>query len=318
MQMYYPYFRGKQFELIAIRESADLMASSGFVPIIEPVRESLGGLEKTLSALADAGAQAVVVVNPRHGDHRENGSSISSLLERDYPENDAIRPGVLLTSETSASDAITKVRDTQSAGAALIHSGFTESRSLAEAIGDDASLFRNIFLDAHTNMLYRRHFRGEPRILVGDGFQQMKNSAYQSVDAFSDLHVTYSDRGMDGYGDFLTVGDNYSEGGGPAYAVAIHLTFIDPDQDDAMFVYHFKSDTNDTPTDPAGKFSQALQKLMTALNSGRSDLLETSAISEFRELHEREHFPGLGYIKKLSIKHHLQTLSHYHARSTSA
>ncbi len=65
--MYYPYFRGKQFELIAIRESADLIASSGFVPIIEPVRESLSGLEKALGALADAGAQAVVVINPRHG-----------------------------------------------------------------------------------------------------------------------------------------------------------------------------------------------------------------------------------------------------------
>ena len=41
--MYYPYFRGKQYELISIRET---FASSGFVPIIEPVKESLGALEK--------------------------------------------------------------------------------------------------------------------------------------------------------------------------------------------------------------------------------------------------------------------------------
>lgn len=61
--MYYPYFRGKQFELIAIRESAELIARSGFVPIIEPVRESLGGLNKTLEFLAEAGAGAIVVVN---------------------------------------------------------------------------------------------------------------------------------------------------------------------------------------------------------------------------------------------------------------
>ena len=33
--MYYPYFRGKQFELIAIRESATLLADSSFVPIVE-------------------------------------------------------------------------------------------------------------------------------------------------------------------------------------------------------------------------------------------------------------------------------------------
>jgi hypothetical protein len=31
---------------------------------------------------------------------------------------------------------------------------------------------------------------------------------------------------MDGFGDFLIVGDDYSESGGPAYAIAIHLTFI--------------------------------------------------------------------------------------------
>lgn len=316
--MYYPYFRGKQFELIAIRESAALIATAGFVPIIEPVRESLGGLEKALSALADAGAQAVVVVNPRHGDHKGSGDSILGLLERNYLANDAIRPGVLLANETTTDAAVAQIRNIRMPGITLIHSGFTESRSLAETIGDDnAGIFSNIFLDAHTNMLYRRHFTGTPRILVGDGFLQMKNSAYQLVDAFSDLHVTYPDRGMDGYGDFLTIGDNYSEGGGPAYAVAIHMTFIDPDQDDAMFVYHFKSDTNDTPTDPAGKFSQALNKLMAALDSGRSNLVETSAISEFRDLHRRGHFPGLGYTKKLSIKHHLETLSDYHTRPTS-
>ena len=118
---------------------------------------------------------------------------------------------------------------------------------------------------------------------------------------------------MDGYGDFLTVGDNYSEGGGPAYAVAIHMTFIDPDQDDAMFIYHFKSDTNDVPTDPAGKFGEALNKLILELNYGDSHLMETSAVHEFRELHVRGHFPGLGYVKKLSIKHHLETLATYHA-----
>lgn len=311
--MYYPYFRGKQFELIAIRESANLIASSAFVPIIEPVRESLGGLDKAVSTLADVGAQAVVVVNPRHGDHKQSGASITAFLDRQYAQNDAISPGILLTSETSSEQARRQINDHRLPGTTLVHAGFTEQRVLSEAIGEDASLFRNIFLDAHTNLLYRRHFRGTPRIIIGDGFVPMKNSAYALVDSFSDLHVTFEDRGMDGYGDFLTVGDTYSEGGGPAYAVAIHLTFIDPDQDDAMFVYHFKSDTNDTPTDPAGKFSQAVNKLVDKLNLGDSKLYETSAITEFRDLHARGHFPGLGYVKKLSIKHHLETLAIYHS-----
>ncbi|MCM1012318.1 sce7725 family protein [Brevibacterium sp. XM4083] len=311
--MYYPYFRGKQFELMAIRESASLIADSGFVPIIEPVRESLGGLEKALRSLVDAGAKAVVVVNPRHGDHRENSENITGLLEQDYSGNDGVNAGILLTNETSVSRALSLAKTFTAAGTTLIHAGFTESRALSDQLADDAARFRNIFLEDHANRLYRRHFVGKPRILVSDGFVQMKNADYPPVEAFSDLHITYPEEGMDGYGDFLTVGDNYSEGGGPAYAVAIHLTFIDSSQDDAMFVYHFKSETNDTPTDPAGKFAQALSKLIAKLDSRDSHLLETSAITEFRALHDRGHFPGLGYVKKLSIKHHLETLARFHS-----
>ena len=310
--MYYPYFRGKQFELIAVRESAALLASSGFVPIVEPVRASLGGLDKTLKSLTDAGAQAVVVVNPRYGDHRESCERISELLEQDYQESDGIRAGILLTSETNLDQALALSERFNKLGTTLIHAGFTDPRALSDQLGGNAEDFRNVFLADHANRLYRRHFQGGPRILVGDGFVQMKNADYPPVETFSDLHITFPEEGMDGYGDFLTVGDNYSEGGGPAYAVAIHLTFIDPDQDDAMFVYHFKSDTNDTPTDPAGKFAQALGKLIMKLDSGDSKLLETSAIIEFRDLNERGHFPGLGYVKKLSIKHHLETLADYH------
>lgn len=316
--VYHPYFRGKQFELIAIRETADLIANSGFTPIIEPVRESLGGLEKALRAIANAGAQAVVVINPRYGDHRGDGESIEALLEQDHRDNDAICPGILLTSDTSARQVADQLARHQKQGTTLIHAGYPDARGLVGLISEQPAMLRHVFIDSQTNMLYRRHFNSATRVLVGDGFVQMKNADYQPVDMFSDLHVTYRDRGMNGYGDFLTVGDNYSEGGGPAYAVAIHLTYIDPEQDDAMFVYHFKSDSNDTPTDPAGKFSQALEKLIYRLDEGDSNLLNTSAVREFRDLYERGHFPGLGYVKKLSIKHHLETLSDYHASHTYA
>ncbi|MCT9871623.1 sce7725 family protein [Paenarthrobacter aurescens] len=314
--MYHPYFRGKQFELIAIRESADLISSSGFVPIIEPVRESLGGLQKAVQSLCDAGAQSILVVNPRYGDHKANGDSISALLARDYCENDAVGAGILLTSETSLTEASRLIGQHPEDGTALIHAGFTEPRALSELLGGRSETLRHIFIDAQTNMLYMKHFSQGYRTLIRDGFERKKNADYDHLDMFSDMHVTYTDRGMNGYGDFLTVGDNYSEGGGPAYAVAIHMTFIDPDQDDAMFVYHFKSDSNDTPTDPAKKFSQALNKLIAAADQEHTRLLDTTAVREFRDLHARGHFPGLGYVKKLSIKHHLETLADFHSRAT--
>lgn len=307
--MYYPFFRGKQFELLAIRESASVIADAGFNPLIEPVRETINGLQRTLQELISNGATASVIVNPRYGDHKHGGDGLAAFLDDNFGENDAISPALLLTNNMSLESAIMDIERYQERSLTLLHAGFTDGRGLADALPDGD--YTHVFLDAR-NTLYRRPFRGGRRVLVEDGFERKKNADYDFVDRFSDLHVTFEELGADGYGDFLTIGDHYSEGGGPAYAVAIHLTFIDPDQDEAMFVYHFKSDTNDTPVDPAGKFSQALAKLIEEIDRTDSKVLETSAVQEFRALHERSHFPGLGYVKKLSIKHHLETLADFH------
>ena len=60
--MYHPYFRGKQFELVTIRETAKMLAENNFTPIIEPVRESLAGLKKSVDAIKKAGLRGSVWV----------------------------------------------------------------------------------------------------------------------------------------------------------------------------------------------------------------------------------------------------------------
>jgi len=318
--MYYPYFRGKQFELMAIRELASVMATAGFVPIIEPVRQSLGGLERALTAITNAGGRAIVIVNPVYGDHGGgDGASLLEFLERGYGDNDAVQGALLLRSDAASSTAVEQLAGDAVRFGAIVHAGYTDARAVADALGE-ARMHEmyHVFVEDQANMLYRRHFLGSTRVLVRDGFERKRNADYAPIDNFSDLHATYRDLGMDGYGDFLTVGDSYSEGGGPAYAVAIHLTYIDPAQDDAMFVQHFVSDTNDTPTDPAGKFAQALNKLMSVLDGGGSPFVKSSAIGELRQLHDSAHFPGLGYVKKLSVKHHVETLAEYHGREGNA
>lgn len=312
--MYHPYFRGKQFELITIREMAELMARAGFVPIIEPVKEALKGLEKTLQTICGADGRAIVIVNPYYGDHQEDGASITNLLQTRYNGNDAISAGILLLSDMTLAQATATYEAHKDHNPTFVHAGFTSQKALAEYLGGDLPASQHVFIERHANTLYRKHFNGGTRILVHDGFKRLKNAEYAKIpfEEFSELHLTYrSDLNMTGFGDFLIVGDSYSDSGGPAYAVAIHLTFIDPDKDDVMYIYHFVSTTNDTPTDPAGKFAQALKKLIDKLDTGDSKLLETDAIKEFRDLHAKGHFPGLGYVKKLSMKHHIETLAHY-------
>ena len=311
--MYYPYFRGKQFELITIRETATLLAEKGFVPLIEPVRESLGGLKRTLEAIREAQGKAIVIVNPQYGDHSDDGTDITALLEGGFIGTTGISAGILLRSNTSLSDAKAHFERHRDHHPTFVHAGFNEPRALAEYLGTGLKQSAHVFVSSPAAMLYRKHFTGSTRILIQDGFERRKNADYalNSPEKFSELHVTYRELVLSGFGDFLIVGDDYSESGGPAYAVAIHLTYIDPSDDNVMYVHHFVSTSNDTPTDPAGKFAQALEKLIDHLDSGRSNLLETKAIVAFRELHAEQHFPGLGNVKKLSMKHHIETLAAY-------
>jgi hypothetical protein len=303
--MYHPYFRGKQFELITVRETAPMMAAAKFVPIIEPVKESLGGLKRTLKAVCDAKGSAIVVVNPFHGVHAEDGLNISAMLKDEFLMKKEIVAGILLTEDMTVKDAVDCCKQHAAHGIALVHAGCSDAKELAEALGDKIKQVRHVFFE-ECGLLYRKHFAGAHRVLLRDGFERRRNRDHPLVEPFSDLHVTFKEQGMDGFGDFLIVGDEYSEGGGPAYAVAVHLTFIDPTKDDAMFIYHFVSESQDDPTDPAGKFAEALGAMMKKLAQPNHHIFESSAVKEFRDLYASGHFPGLGYIKKLSMKHHIE------------
>jgi hypothetical protein len=286
--MYYPYFRGKQYELITIREMASVFEGSNFCPIIEPVKESLNGLQKALEAVVKAGAYAVLVINPEHGDHSETRTALTTLLKSKFLNLQNISAGILLKQGTAAAEAITMYREHE-AHQPVLH----------------------IFFEDDCVLLYRRLFKGAHRVLLRDGFRRRKNREYDLVENFSDLHITYPEEGMQGFGDFLIVGDDYSEAGGPAYTIAIHLTFIDHQQDDIMRIFHFKSERQDTPLDPAGKFAEALSEMIDNIGAPNSKVLETETVKEFRMLHKRGHFPGLGYVKKLSMNHHIETLADY-------
>ncbi|WP_323006439.1 sce7725 family protein [Pseudorhodobacter sp.] len=311
--MYYPYFRGKQFELIAIRDTAELMAGAGFTPIIEPVKAQLKGLQRALDAVCTAGGTVIVVVNPEYGDHADDGEKISTLLRDEYLELENVYAGLLLTETTSLGDAVKLYNNHKEHQPVFIHAGFMDAKALAEKIGDKLEKTRHVFFEQNCKKLYRKHFDGAHRVLLRDGFTKRRNADHLSIpiEVFSDLHITYTDEGMDGFGDFLTVGSEFTEGGGPAYAVAIHLTFIDAAKDDEMYIHHFVSDSKDTPTDPAGKFAEALLKLRITYDTGKSGLFLGKALTQFLELQEKEHFPGLGQAKKLSMIHHIETINNF-------
>ena len=67
--MYFPYLRGKQFELIALREIFKFLeANNRISPIIEPVKETTVTLEKTLTILLQKNQNFNFILNPSVGD----------------------------------------------------------------------------------------------------------------------------------------------------------------------------------------------------------------------------------------------------------
>lgn len=307
--MYFPFFRGKQYDLLAIKESSGTIADAGFIPIIEPVKESLNGLNRCLSALGDAGAGCILIANPRYGYHADQYDGLQEFIQECGTDVPNLSIGILLQDTTRLEDVGRIYRLFPEKSFSLIHDGFSDPRGLAEWLSDNQVNCSQVFIENSCGKIYRRHFKGYRRILIRDGFEKRINRKHPEVEEFSDLHLTYEEEGVDGFGDFLIVGDDYSEGGGPAYAVAIHLTYIDDEKDGVMYVHHFKSIRQDTPTDPAGKFLEALNKLVDELKKEGSKIWRTRAVEEFERLHEAKHFPGLGYVKKLSMMHHLETMA---------
>jgi hypothetical protein len=309
--MYYPYLRGKQFELMTLRECATYM-SEKIVPIIEPVKKSLSTLKRSIDSLIDEDVSFIFIMNPKVGDFKENSNNnfLEQYLRTELFSYNKLQLGFIIDAKTDTQSLESFILDHSDYNLALIHNGFSNGQRIRDAIGE-TRILTNIYIEENAGKLYQKYVRdnAEKNILIRDGFLRRKNADHPEVEHFSELHITFRDEKMDGFGDFLIVGNEYMESGGPAFAVAIHLTFLNEYQD--MLIRHFISDRTETPVDPAGKFIEALQKMVNAIRNREFIVHNSNALQECFELFRTEHFPGLGYVKKLSMNHHIELIANY-------
>jgi hypothetical protein len=142
--------------------------------------------------------------------------------------------------------------------------------------------------------------------MVFDRFQrQERNADYPERELFTDWNTVGGNPNRLDFGDFSIVGNYYTDEGGPAYAVALHHIHFQ-NESGPLDISHFISDRVDTTADTPGKTIEALTKLVDAL----SGLLpnDTEACAEYTEMAESGISRGLGYMKKLAIKHHLEVM----------
>lgn len=305
--MYFPYFRGKQFELILLREQAKFLADNQQVPIIAPVRSNTKQLEKTISALNDESAQHIIVLNPSAGDHANDPSTIFTLLNSLSASRSTIT-GIKLTYDIDEAKLKHILSAIPTSEFALIHAGYQNHTWLATELQSMQLTPKfNIFTKT-AGSRYKNTFSANS-VVIRDGFQQMRNRDYPPEEFFSDLHLKYKDYGYDHFGDYLTIGEQYKDGGGPAYAVAVHLTFLNRSDADTIWIKHYISDSNSDTSDPGNKAKEALAKLFNEANSHAFQIPQTPPLQELLKYQARNHFPGLGMLKKLSMWHHLYVIA---------
>ena len=303
--MYFPYLRGKQFDLIALKELGDIMQtnSSKISPIIEPVKDS-STLKSTLKDLASRNINFNIIINPKVGDLINSPERILSILESELREFSNYQIAAIVEGNFDYLGILSSSRINPS-GFTLIHNEvLPDPAGIVKQHSEIYPVLNNVVNFQSTNRRYDRNFEPSTVVSLEDFFNsQNKNADYLSVieSFFSEEHLFFSRDGIKGFSDYLTIGENYSESGFLPYAVAIHLTF--PDADGKLHVRHFVSDSNDDTSDIGGKFIEALDKLIEWVD--RSNL-NTVAISKLQELHENGHFPGLGSLKKLSIMNHIE------------
>lgn len=306
--MYFPYFRGKQFELILLREQSEFLAQEQQIPIIAPVRSNTKQLEKTISALNDSSAQHIVILNPSAGDHANDPSTIFTLLSS-LPAGHSTITGIKLTYDITEAK-IKQILDTMPPSEiALIHAGYQNHTWLASELQSRQLTPKFNVFTKQAGHQYKNTFSANS-VVIRDGFQQMRNRDYPPEEFFSDLHLTYNNQDdYDHFGDYLTIGEQYIDGGGPAYAVAVHLTYINRSDDDTIWIKHYISDSNSDTSDPGNKAKEALTKLYNETKSQACQIPRTPALLELLDYQARSHYPGLGMLKKLSMWHHLYVVA---------
>nr|WP_315422985.1 sce7725 family protein [uncultured Pedobacter sp.] len=306
--MYLPYLRGKQFELLALRELVSLpLLNTKISPIIEPVKRDLKSIETAIKALNAIDLPVQLIVNPEHGDLKLDRQPIFDALERlSIAGFDNIVPTYLIGNERDFNFFTTTAQNYGflQSGYSLIHLNQIPSIAPLKALTLNTNLQYNIIHVNHLIALRRGFANGRLGFLSDPFIRQKRNADYENLEdeIFSSDCFFYISEGFAAFSDYLTIGSDYIDGGMLPYAVVIHLTYKDPHNDDIR-IKHFLSDSNQDASDTAGKFYEALHKLIAFIDQENIDSI---ACVQFRDYYNRGAFPGLGVIKKLSIMHHLE------------
>lgn len=308
--MYLPYLRGKQNELIALRDYADSWSvqTQVVLPIIEPVKSTGKNLDNTMRFMRDKSMKFALIVNPKEGDFKKLDFDLIQffpfLMEPAF-ENGWI-PALLYRNN---GERLTTLMDEMDLHDVMIifKDGYNDKNqdmnhlTMLERVGyivdGDANSRSHKMLQRHCN---KRLIRLDSKFI-----DQKKNADYSNVpdEMFTEEPFYYQEDGLWGFSDYTALSQYYIEGGMLPSALAIHLTYENGDKE--INIHHFISDSTEGLGDIQGKFREATLKVRDFYE----DKDKTRAVNELIGFLEPPHYPGLGVLKKIAVANHLELIT---------
>lgn len=301
--MYYPYLRGRQFELLALRTFSETFTGDSKVfPIIEPVRINRNSLKRAATTMTEKGIRYGIILNPEYGDNA--GNIIDLSIEENFPDTNQWSPAFIIGKQSISQIASTIYNNGYQEVILILPKAVSVNEDdLAELIADSA-IARVITDPSRRKVARATRNKGKKLIELDDKFiVQPTNQAYTNIDEelFSEEFFYFGEDNFAGFSDYTVLPNEFREGGTLPKVVVIHLTYRKTE--DQIFIKHFCSDSNqEDRSNIQGKFAEAANKAIAFFDSIDYN---SPALDNLRENLSNGTFPGLGVLKKISILHHL-------------
>lgn len=318
--MYYPYLRGRQNELLCIRELLETgNLSNQIIPVIEPVRFN-STFFSTVAKFIEKERSIIIIRNPKVGHYMEERSEAKNKIEKETDEEkrNKLRHTMKTYQELLDNKYIINAYITDDRIVEKVLSGEKDIKNivLLNLQAGDCEYYEEYGekLEAKLTFIPRdEDFKDEvtgSTIMLEDCFVKAKRNL-DYIDTpdtfFSRNHIVYKKRGYEGFSDYSIVGKEFEESGFAPIAIAIHMTYFG--EKNKVYIHHFVSDSNESYNDPARKFEEAMDKLIDW--EYYDELPKTKGLLNLLECYEHGKFPGLGIIKRYSLMHHIQMIGDY-------
>lgn len=282
--MYYPYFRGKQFDLFALTALVEQKRlSSQIVPIIEPVKNSKA-FKKFIDLFQKEQHPFYLIQNPQAGDFlTEDG--------RFYLNSLILRKALIVEQPIET----------------------LNKRPQLFVIGSSTPALQSDWQTNQTKVLIPKEFRllqkvkGE-KILSQDVFTRLpKSSFYQECpdELFSDAHLTFQKNGFVGFSDFSIDSRIYYEHSYPSKRLSLHLVYF---ENERLRIHHFLS--SEEALTQKTKFFELMDEVQEWTNKLCGSTLTLGLESLFNAA-SKDKFPGMGVMRKAAVMHHMELMSRY-------